>query len=392
MKNSMKRGISSRKNRIWLKRVMCVASAAVLAAGTILLPESGLFGGIKEVNAAEAVGKSANMVVLVEFADDTSDYTQTGYNKEYSSSISNAPKTYWEALQREFNGENDTFAKGSMKEYFNTVSGGKHEVDSVFPQTNTDGTVTYLKLDNPVASYKGASGEATMIEEIADKLSAAYPDFDGDSVDFNNDGTIDNLMIMASVTTDGQFTPHSGAAGNVSKFAGKYIGPYNIIETRTTLLGSMLIDTFEINTAAHKYIHTFEIPDYYRATNKNGTPVGIWDPMGSPAGRPWPLAVTREAIGWTSVSEKSAVDYSYTLYDASTAYSDLNKKQALKFYTPMSSSEYFVVEYRQKGDKYNNETFDQTAPADGLIVYRVNPAYKDEGNLQGNDYIYVFRP
>lgn len=30
--------------------------------------------------------------------------------------------------------------------------------------------------------------------------------------------------------------------------------------------------------------------------------------------------------------------------------------------------------------------------ADGIIVYRVNPIYKDEGNLRGNDYIYVYRP
>ena len=35
--------------------------------------------------------------------------------------------------------------------------------------------------------------------------------------------------------------------------------------------------------------------------------------------------------------------------------------------------------------------FDQTALADGIIVYRVNPTYKDEGNLRGNDYIYVYR-
>lgn len=43
-------------------------------------------------------------------------------------------------------------------------------------------------------------------------------------------------------------------------------------------------------------------------------------------------------------------------------------------------------------DRYKFDTFDQTAPADGIIVYRVNPTYKDEGNLRGNDYIYVYRP
>ena len=49
-----------------------------------------------------------------------------------------------------------------------------------------------------------------------------------------------------------------------------------------------------------------------------------------PGGRHWPLAVTREVIGWTK--------------------------------------EYFAIEYRKKGERY-----------------------KFEGNLRGNDYIYVYR-
>ena len=47
---------------------------------------------------------------------------------------------------------------------------------------------------------------------------------------------------------------------------------------------------------------------------------------------------------------------------------------------------------KREKDRYKFDTFDQTAPADGIIVYRVNPTYKDEGNLRGNDYIYVYRP
>ena len=55
-----------------------------------------------------------------------------------------------------------------------------------------------------------------------------------------------------------------------------------------------------------------------------------------PGGRPWPLAVTREVIGWTKVDEIQPQNGEYTLYEASAA-------------------------------------------------------YKDEGNLRGNDYIYVYR-
>ena len=249
-------------------------------------------------------------------------------------------------------------------------------------------------MDNTVDNYKGATGEALMIDEIARKLDEAYPSYDGAQLDLNNDGIIDNFMIIPSVTSQNQFTPHSSTGGNTSSFAGRRIGAYNVIENRTS--AALPTGMFDIHTAAHEYIHTFGIPDYYRSSyqyaGSGENPVGIWDPMGVPGQRPWPLAVTREAIGWTTVNEKPAADNSYVLYDAAAAYNDADKVQALKFYTPMSASEYFVVEYRKAGSSSDKKSLDQGAPGDGLIVYRVNPSLKDEGNLQGKDYIYVFRP
>ena len=97
-------------------------------------------------------------------------------------------------------------------------------------------------------------------------------------------------------------------------------------------------------------------------------------------------------IGWTKVDEIQPQNGEYTLYEASAAYKDENKRQAIKVKTPFSPTEYFAIEYRKKGERYKFDTFDQTAPADGIIVYRVNPTYKDEGNLRGNDYIYVYHP
>lgn len=88
-----------------------------------------------------------------------------------------------------------------------------------------------------------------------------------------------------------------------------------------------------------------------------------------PGGRHWPLAVTREVIGWTKVDEIQPQNGEYTLYEASAAYKDENKRQAIKVKTPFSPTEYFAIEYRKKGERY-----------------------KFEGNLRGNDYIYVYRP
>ena len=81
------------------------------------------------------------------------------------------------------------------------------------------------------------------------------------------------------------------------------------------------------------------------------TPVGIWDPMCIPGGRPWPLAVTREVIGWTKVDEIQPQNGEYTLYEASAAYKDENKRQAIKVKTPFFPTEYFAIEYRKKGER-----------------------------------------
>ena len=386
-------GKTRTKSYSFIKKVTGMVAAVSLAVGMIVLPDN-ISGTIRKVDAAQPVVKAANVVVVVKFAGDTSDYSVSGYNKAYTSAIEGAPRTYWEYFQRTFNGQNDKFWKGSFKEYFYDISGGRHQVDSVFPQTNDDGTVTYIEMDNTVDNYKGATGEALMIDEIARKLDEAYPSYDGAQLDLNNDGIIDNFMIIPSVTSQNQFTPHSSTGGNTSSFAGRRIGAYNVIENRTS--AALPTGMFDIHTAAHEYIHTFGIPDYYRSSyqyaGSGENPVGIWDPMGVPGQRPWPLAVTREAIGWTTVNEKPAADNSYVLYDAAAAYNDADKVQALKFYTPMSASEYFVVEYRKAGSKSDNKSLDRGAPGDGLIVYRVNPSLKDEGNLQGKDYIYVFRP
>ena len=386
-------GKTRTKSCSFIKKVTGMVAAVSLAVGMIVLPDN-ISGTIRKVDAAQPVVKAANVVVVVKFAGDTSDYSVSGYNKAYTSAIEGAPRTYWEYFQRTFNGQNDKFWKGSFKEYFYDISGGRHQVDSVFPQTNDDGTVTYIEMDNTVDNYKGATGEALMIDEIARKLDEAYPSYDGAQLDLNNDGIIDNFMIIPSVTSQNQFTPHSSTGGNTSSFAGRRIGAYNVIENRTS--AALPTGMFDIHTAAHEYIHTFGIPDYYRSSyqyaGSGENPVGIWDPMGVPGQRPWPLAVTREAIGWTTVNEKPAADNSYVLYDAAAAYNDADKVQALKFYTPMSASEYFVVEYRKAGSSSDKKSLDQGAPGDGLIVYRVNPSLKDEGNLQGKDYIYVFRP
>ena len=105
-------------------------------------------------------------------------------------------------------------------------------VESVFPQTNSnDGTVYYLTMDKTVDEYKGSVQEIQLIKEIANQLNTKYPNLDGKMIDKDNDGVVDNLMIIASVQSHGHFVSHATNAGNDTKLAGKGIGPYNLIET-----------------------------------------------------------------------------------------------------------------------------------------------------------------
>ena len=53
-------------------------------------------------------------------------------------------------------------------------------------------------------------------------------------------------------------------------------------------------------------------------------------------------------IGWTKVDEIQPQNGEYMLYEASAAYKDENKRQAIKVKTPFSPTEYFAIEYRKR--------------------------------------------
>ena len=74
---------------------------------------------------------------------------------------------------------------------------------------------------------------------FANQLNTKYPNLDGKMID--NDGVIDNLMIIASVQSHGHFVAHATNAGNDTKLAGKGIGPYNLIETHQVIMDLIFI-------------------------------------------------------------------------------------------------------------------------------------------------------
>ena len=327
-------------------------------------------------------GSARNLVIVVRFADDTTGDGNTGYNEPYP--YGNGMRTQWERFVRDFN-ENDpnAYVKSSFREYFTTVSDGRYDVVTDFPQTNPDGTVTYITLPKTRDSY---SYDGALVEDAVNEFNKLYPEYDGSVLDTNGDGAVDNVLIVPSVPEGSSITeadilwphkadyPRSSGLTVGMKGEAPEVGAYNIISTES-------LDNMGV--VAHEYLHSLGIKDYYRGSG-DGNPVDVWDIMERSAARSWPLAITRNNLGWTEIQERSAAG-THTLYEPGTG-----REQAFAFKSPLSDTEYFVVEYRKKNTSVYD--LDTHIGGTGLIVYRVNPNFADQGNFSGNDYVYVFRP
>ncbi len=327
-------------------------------------------------------GSARNLVIVVRFADDTTGDGNTGYNEPYP--YGNGMRTQWERFVRDFN-ENDpnAYVKSSFREYFSTVSDGRYDVVTDFPQTNPDGTVTYITLPKTRDSY---SYDGALVEDAVNEFNKLYPEYDGSVLDTNGDGAVDNVLIVPSVPEGSSITeadilwphkadyPRSSGLTVGMKGGAPEVGAYNIISTES-------LDNMGV--VAHEYLHSLGIKDYYRGSG-DGNPVDVWDIMERSAARSWPLAITRNNLGWTEIQERSAAG-THTLYEPGTG-----REQAFAFKSPLSDTEYFVVEYRKKNTSVYD--LDTHIGGTGLIVYRVNPNFADQGNFSGNDYVYVFRP
>lgn len=349
---------------------------------------------------------AANMVLLVSFSDTSQDMLDAFNASYYIADNILGIKTNWQNFMWSVDGIKQTYVQRTWRDYLYEISQGQCNVKSYFPQTQADGKVVHITLDRPASDYKENDG--LLVGDVASKFNAQFGSYDVSKTDKsgksskNRDGFIDNLMIVP--TTSGVFTSHKGSLGETVTF-GSGSNARKVKESITVVEGSLELSSggmpnsgFSESVAVHEYLHTLGARDYYRNYNGiGGNPVSHWDVMASGGVYSWPLAFTRESVGWASIPEVNLKDLedSYTLYapaqsDAKKGVSNPSKPQALKIKTSLSSSEYFIVEYRQKST--NSFGYDRYIGASGLIVYRVNEAHSIMGNIRGDDYVYVFRP
>lgn len=332
---------------------------------------AGLLGGLSAP--AQAAGtaavQTANVVVVVEFADTT--HTD---HSEYSC-LSKNPSS----LVDSFNGE---YIR-SMKNYLSAVSNGRLQVSNLFPQYHeAGGALQGYKLPHEEAYYvaQGMKNIGTAI--IQDILGELQRDLSArNDLDLEKDGEIDNLTLVLPSNSAGKapVDSHQSRYFGSETVNGLRIGNYVVLSEYDLALGA--------SVASHEFLHTRGYPDLYVGGGRDSgcNPVGPWCCM-STATYNYPLAYLRSTIsGWLTIPTVTTSTAGYRLHAVSA---DTQEPQAVILKTDRSSTEFFVVEYRQKGELRG---LDYHIPGSGLIVYRVN--LLSASNFSGPPYrVYVFRP
>ena len=342
--------------------------------------------------------QDANMrqlVIVVCFRGEEVD-SADGLNAPYS--YSDAYRTRWERILEGFNRWNQKITDGqSLYTYIKTVSDGQLRVETVTPQTDAStGSVAYLTLPGTRDSY---ISPGHVVEDAVTVFNSRYPTFDASALDLNGDSFADNVLIVPEVGNDipdatSCLWPRAGSVGT-PVFLGQgqtavRVGSYTLVNTAQIPY---------VGTVIHETLHTRGAKDLYRMEGGTsvgvGEPVGVWDIMARHGSTQfmWPLAITRQDCGWTTIGEITTGEH--TLYAPGSG-----KVQAVAFKSPLSQSEYFVVEYRKAtvnpGDLFSldaSTSAAHTIGGSGLVVYRINPKAKSEwnGNKGPEDYVYIFR-
>lgn len=329
---------------------------------------------------ADGTPNMTNLVVFVRFADDT------------DADIFNESGN-WNALLEMFTGPT-TAPDRSFHNYIQTISGGALIVQNYFPQQHADGSgVATLTLPRTKSEYAAGGTDTAMISDILSAINDGTISVDTGAfrLNYRDSGYVDNLTVVAQGSPSSSsdfFYPHKSIYFGSDTIAGLSIGVYNVIDS-TSLLDKT-DDGYYLGSRwgviSHEFLHSLGLPDLYRYSG-GGQPVGPWDIMAqTSAFLQYPLAILREQLGWLPKLDAITTNGTYTLTSASST----SGTRGYRINTPLSSAEYFVVEYRKR--PATMAAYDYKLPSDGLLIYRVDTTVSGSSNSAGKNYIYIFRP
>lgn len=347
-----------------------VRSFAGVLLSFILIIASVAFPTAAQTGGAETM---ANLIVFVKFPEDTT--TEISDNAQKI-------MMYYNDTSKMYVGSSIDF---SFKKYISEISRGKLNVNNIFPQLDGD-TITPFTLS---ASHDN-SNDNSIIQEIIGAFNSGKIKMPSDRLDNKYSGVVDNLtvIIQGRCPSGSDFMwPHKSVTDVSTKINNKYqFGNYNFIDSYS-VTGTVAACQGVIT---HEFLHSVGLPDLYRRSGTDGTPVGVWDIMASNSFfMQYPLSYQRYKLGWIPMQQITQSG-TYTLDPVSDPDSDTI---LYEIKTPMSASESFILEYRKKiTTNFSSLGFETKIPSSGLLIYRVNKSVVNQTNAWGEDYLYVYRP
>lgn len=267
----------------------------------------------------------------------------------------------------------------SLYNYFHKSSYGRLSVWSHYlPEAAADGTVLsyqdvharnyfmpYNAVTNPSGYANDSARRSREFQLLQDAVAWVNTNCAVDSlpnVDADNDGLVDNVCFVVSGSYTGWsdlLWPHKWQLYDRTVNLGtKRIFTYNL-----QLAGSGE-SYFNVSTLCHEMTHTLGAPDIYHYDNYTSvSPGGSWDLMNSNATPPQQTnsLFKLHFTGWLDSIPQIVDTGVYTLQSLGSG-----PNHAVKIASAVPH-EWYILEYRNTSD-----TFDQSIPNRGLLVWRYN--------------------
>jgi hypothetical protein len=280
----------------------------------------------------------------------------------------------YKTIMEYYNGSSET----SVKNYLENISYNNFHLYNLFPQIN-DSTFIPIELSITEDYANNSNYDSIIISDVLKK----YPNVSG-TIDYDNDGIVDNLTIILRNKADNAGSNSSLVShksdypgGNDITLSNKSLGTYNMLNTYS-------IRNTKSSVIIHEFMHSLGYPDLYNSNNDY--PVFTWDIMGNVISPPpYSLAYLRSYFtNWLSIDE---ITKSGTITLNTQDNKDGNQAYIIK--SPLNDYEFFVVEYRKKPTLFDK--IDRSISNSGVIVYRINTTITGLSNKFGSYGVYVYR-
>jgi M6 family metalloprotease-like protein len=318
-------------------------------------------------------GTLNNIVIFIRFSDQA-EFTQniSTYSAMFNGTTGNTMQSYF--LEASYNALN--ISTSFYPSPSTTVLSWQDSQPRGYysPYNATTNTIGYQ--DDSAATTREHTLLVNAVAGVRSGISS------GLNIDADNDGYVDNVCFIIQGANDAWaelLWPHRWSLWSQSVYINnKRVYDYNF-QLSDFLAGS------GNGVLAHEMFHSLGSPDLYHYTSNGISPAGSWDLMCSNTNPPQHMSAYMKYryVGWISSIPTISTAGSYTLSPLTSS-----SNNCYRINSPNSTSEYFVVEYRQK-----TGTFENSLPGSGLIFWRINSAYSGNGNASGPpDEVYLYRP